>query len=552
MLDLLLGKTAFLACILALLAIGYGTAHFTREARIRRTGGVRATKLAGNPITGFCKFLKAGRAQSNNQLLEFHQGLFSYPPGSATSPSSTPNVREISLLPGRGYRFVLTREPAHIKTILTSKFSDFGKGPDFHRLWRPFLGDSIFTTDGEMWKESRALIRGMFVKERVEDLVVFNRWTELLLRKMERGDVLTPGTGVDGGWEVDVGDLFYRLTLDVTTDYLLGRGVGCLENPEHKFAKAFNEVQRIQMLLTVLAPFEKLISRKEYNASIKTIESFVEPFIQTVLSLPPQGSSSSSPYSSTPPTASAIADSFLLRLSRLTRDPRVIRDQLMSILLAGRDTTAATLTWLYFHLSQRPDVYSRLRKCVLDSVGPEGSPTYANLKDLKPLDAAISETLRMYPAVPFNVRTALTDTTLSPPEGKGGGKEKEIAVLEGDCVVYSTIAMQRRWDIYDEYGAAAAGGKGVAEFGDPGVWEPARWENGWAPKPWTYVPFNGGPRICVGLGFAKTEMMFVLVRLLQRYERIECRGDWQNQYHKSEVVGTPGLPVRVAFFDAKN
>lgn len=254
------------------------------------------------------------------------------------------------------------------------------------------------------------------------------------------------------------------------------------------------------------SPFEKFISRKAYNAGIKEIESFVQPFIDTALSLSPAASSSSS----------ASADSFLLRLTRLTRDPRMIRDQIISILLAGRDTTAATLTWLFFHLSQRPDVYARLRRVVLDKLGPDRTPTYADLKDLKPLDAAISETLRMYPAVPFNLRTALTDTTLAPSgHGSGGGEKagaaaanREIAVLEGDIVVYSTLAMQRRADLYEDFEMPAGDGE-KKDFGDPEVWEPSRWEVGWTPKPWTYVPFNGGPRICVGLGFAKTEMTFV-------------------------------------------
>jgi hypothetical protein len=98
--------------------------------------------------------------------------------------------------------------------------------------------------------------------------------------------------------------------------------------------------------------------------------------------------------------------------------------------------------------------------------------------------------------VPYNLRAALRDTTLP---GRPG--QPDIAVLEGDVVVYSTLAMQRRRDLYPERGAD---GK---EFADPGVFCPERWD-GWTPRAWTYVPFNGGPRICVGQNFAMTEMAF--------------------------------------------
>jgi cytochrome P450 len=60
-----------------------------------------------------------------------------------------------------GQRYLFTREPEHIKTILTGKFADYGKGEEFHRVWEPFLGDSIFTTDGQKWQDSRNLIRPM-------------------------------------------------------------------------------------------------------------------------------------------------------------------------------------------------------------------------------------------------------------------------------------------------------------------------------------------------------------------------------------------------------
>jgi cytochrome P450 len=171
----------------------------------------------------------------------------------------------------------------------------------------------------------------------------------------------------------------------------------------------------------------------------------------------------------------------------------MIRDQIMAVLLAGRDTTAATLSWTLYELSARPDIVKRLRTEILSALGPTKAPTYHHLKNMPYLTHTISETLRLHPPVPFNVRTALVDTTIPGPPG-----QPDIAVLKGNAVTYSPLAMQRRRDLYPDVSPT---------FPDPDVFSPDRWDH-WTPKPWQYLPFNGGPRICVGQNFAMTEMAY--------------------------------------------
>ena len=118
--------------------------------------------------------------------------------------------------------------------------SDYGKGKSFHDDWHPFLGDSIFTTDGEAWHYSRQLMRPQFVKDRISDLDIFEKHVEKLM------------SHINGqGEEVDIANLFYRLTLDSTTDYLLGESVNSLDDPQTEFASAFAEVQRGEYPLRV-------------------------------------------------------------------------------------------------------------------------------------------------------------------------------------------------------------------------------------------------------------------------------------------------------------
>ena len=415
--------------------------------------------------------------QARDKLDKFYDELYYW------ATPECPNCVEIAFL--GGVRFLMTREPEHVKTVLTSKFTDYGKGPKFHETWSPFLGDSIFTTDGQLWSESRALIRPMFIKDRVRDLEIFDKWTKTLISKLPAS-----------GQTVDIMDLFYRMTLDVTTDFLLGHSVDSLNNPKHEFVDAFQEVQRIQMMLTILAPFRHIFPKYRYNRGIRILERFIEPFIQRTLALPPSEledlSKSSSDFT------------FLHSLARRTRDAKVIRDQLMAVLLAGRDTTAATLSWTIYELSHYPRVYHKLRNEILAVVGPSRAPTYEDLKSMTYLTHTLNETLRLYPAVPYNLRAALKDTSL--PSTVPG--QPDIAVLEGDIVVYSALSMQRRPDLYPTTGEMVGKGeKGQQPFEDPAVFSPERWDY-WTPKAWNYVPFNGGPRICVGQNFAMTEMGF--------------------------------------------
>jgi cytochrome P450 len=157
---------------------------------------------------------------------------------------NNPHTMEASVA---GQRAIVTDDPDNLKAILATQFKDFGKGEPFHQDWKEFLGDSIFATDGQLWHNSRQLIRPQFIKDRVSDLDTFERHLVVLLREL----AATPD-GIGRGKEVDVTELFFRYTLDAATDFLLGRSVGSLENRDDRFAKAFGEVQRIQTAITRL------------------------------------------------------------------------------------------------------------------------------------------------------------------------------------------------------------------------------------------------------------------------------------------------------------
>jgi hypothetical protein len=341
----------------------------------------------------------------------------------------------------------------------------------------------------------------------------------------------------------------------------------------------------------------KLLPRGNFRAGLKVINSFVNPFIERVLRLDQNELDEK--------TKSTEGYTFLHALASYTRDRKVIRDQLVAVLLAGRDTTAGTLSFTILELSSHPHVVAKLRREILERLGSHRAPTYEDLKSMPYLQHTINEILRLYPAVPFNVRMSLHDTTLP----HGGGKDglSPVGIRKDTPIGYSTLHMQRNPEIYQPI---PLGFPDVKEF------VPERWDGGWNPKPWTYVPFNGGPRICVGREcpafsphfiliflyhlstpsrffhifppdlhtiisptlhatsltflchpstlslnhitltntpkteqFANIEMGYTLVRILQKFERIEKYWTEAEQTMKSEIVLSPGKEgVRVGFF----
>ena len=430
--------------------------------------------------------------------------------GCAIRSSYTAEVRIM-----QNVRVVFTADPENIKAILTTQFADYGKGEPFHRDWKEFLGDSIFTTDRQQWHDSRQLIRPMFVRERVGDLDLFEEHVQKLILRLGPGD----------GRMIRMDTLLSRFALDAATHFLFGQCTNSLDVESHDFATAFDEVQRMQGLLARAGPMQILLSKRTFSAGLKKMDQFIEPYITQALSL----------SRSELEEKIAKSDTFLHALARFTRDRKVIRDQLVAILLAGRDTTASSLSWAFLELARNPHVVAKLREEIIRQVGEDKKiPTYQDIKDMKYLTYIINETLRLYPVVPYNVRHALIDTNL--PRGSGPDGTNPVAIQKDTAVGYSTLLMQRRRDLYPPISK---------DFPyDPLEWVPERWAT-WTPKSWQFIPFNGGPRICIGQSFAMIEMGYTICRIMQNFDLLIDYGN--KAILKAEIVLTPAEGVKIGF-----
>ncbi|KAH6716445.1 cytochrome P450 alkane hydroxylase [Leptodontidium sp. MPI-SDFR-AT-0119] len=330
-----------------------------------------------------------------------------------------------------------------------------------HTLEQVFLGSPVFGTvepanmEAILSSHFKELLRPQFHVKEYSDLNMFKDATDNLLNAIPR----------EGG-VIDLQPLFFRLTLDVTTEFLFGESIESLKVPESTgedtFAEAFNVAQEYVAKRFRLLDLYWLIDGKKFRDTCKKVHYFADKIIDRNLaedSIEGQGK-----YV------------FLRAMSEKTPDRTVLRSQIINILTAGRDTTA-------FKRNLKP--YTRLLLLTCSA-------------------------LRLYPSVPVNTRTTVRTTIL--PTGGGPDRKSPVLVPKGTAVAYSVYTMHRRPDLY-----------GI----DAELFRPERWDEDMplnhdeTNAKWGYLPFNGGPRICLGMDFALVEAAYTIVRIVQRFPIIK-------------------------------
>jgi cytochrome P450 len=385
---------------------------------------------------------------------------------------------------------ITTCEPENVKTILSLRFKDYNFA---HRqpAFGPLLGHGIFNADGERWSNSRQLLRPNFARDQVADIEAFERHFNLMLKHIPKD-----------GSTVDLQNLFFHLTLDTATEFLFNHSTNSLrmvghqdaDNEDAVFGEAFNFAQTDVTVRIRYGIFDRFRKNPEGKKAIEICHTYIEKFVDDALqfreNLDAEKAAGNHKYY------------FIQEVAKQTTDKKRIREELINILLAGRDTTASLLSNMFFELARRPEIFAKLREEVATLEGR--TPTYQELKNLKYVKWCLNESLRTHPVVPGNSRFSCRDTVL--PRGGGPDGQAPLFVPKGTMVAYSPYAMHRRKDLY---------GPDADEF------KPERWET--LRPGWEYLPFNGGPRICLGQQYALIEASYVTVRLAQEFKAIETR-----------------------------
>ncbi|KAI0122376.1 cytochrome P450 monooxygenase [Daldinia grandis] len=385
---------------------------------------------------------------------------------------------------------LMTVDSAVIETILLSNAKDWGLG--FRRtIFSPLLGDGIFVQEGDAWKHSRDILRPHFYHRNYESLDILRPHIDNLLQ------VITSATTDI----VDLEPLFFHLALDITTEFLFGESVRsqCSDSSaaSQEFEEAFNLAQIISAKRLRLQKLYWLVGGKELRKACNVIHRFVDRVIHKALIAGADGE-----YSGRPP--------FLRNIAQYYPRRDTLRGHTISILTAGRDTTATFLSWTFFHLVRHPSIMAKLQleiSQVDETVAPLTRPDLLRFTYLQNI---IKEVLRLHPPLPLISRTALRDTIL--PAGGGSDGNSPILVPKGMSVLYSAYCIHRRPDLYGM---------------DAELFRPERWEEqplcsrDTTHRGWTFLPFGGGPRTCLGMDFSLTGGAYTIVRILQRFPSVK-------------------------------
>ncbi|OJJ66338.1 hypothetical protein ASPBRDRAFT_138008 [Aspergillus brasiliensis CBS 101740] len=402
-----------------------------------------------------------------------------------------------------GHDVVATCEPENIQAVLASQFSSFGLSQWRYPQYRPLLGKGIFTSDGAAWEHSRKLLRPQFTKGQIPSIEWFDSHSQNLV------NALPPD-----GHAFDLQPLCFRLALDAATGLLFGESINSLAQPysnqtgvpetsvsgEKGFAQAFDYAQDVLFWRSIALSYYWLINPKGFKDSTRTVHKFAEYYADKAIAQSHQIDSTKSGHDE----KGEGKYCFLHALAAEKQDRVFLRDQMVNVLLASRDDVASVLSSIFYLLARDRVAWRKLKEEVTRKVDQHADNI--SLKDIQGLPylrGVLYEALRLFPPVPINARVAQDDTTI--PVGGGPDGRSPVFIPKGQTVVYSVWCLHRRPDIW---GA------------DAESFRPERWDEH-NPPAWEFVPFNGGPRACVGQQFAITLISHQVFRLVQHLDAVE-------------------------------
>jgi cytochrome P450 len=271
---------------------------------------------------------------------------------------------------------IWTIEPANVKTILQSE--DFEMGWIRNKAFRPYLGNGVQATNGEVWAHGRALLRPSFTRAQVSNL-------DLYEEHFQNFASLIP----EDGSTIDIQKEFHRLTMDVSTEILFGESVQCLQpvvsKETQELEAAFDYATKGIITRFSMGNLIWLHWDPKFTRSVRTVQNYVQKFVERALELRQElGQPDKEDDQGT--NGRYV---FLEALAKDTGDRNMLRDQLLSMMAAGRSNTASLLSLVFYLLARHPSVLQKLRTEI--SQLNNQPPTFEQLKSMPYLRAVLDE-----------------------------------------------------------------------------------------------------------------------------------------------------------------
>ncbi|XP_026400965.1 protein LUTEIN DEFICIENT 5, chloroplastic-like [Papaver somniferum] len=387
--------------------------------------------------------------------------------------------------------FLIVSDPAIAKHILKDNSKAYSKGI-LAEILEFVMGTGLIPADGEVWRvRRRAVVPALHQKYVAAMIGLFVSATDRLCKKLD--------AAASDGEDVEMESLFSRLTLDVIGKAVFNYDFDSLENDTGIVDAVYTvlreaEDRSVSPIPVWNIPVWKDISPRQRKVSeaLNLINNILDDLIAICKRMVEEEELQFHEEYMNEQDPSILH--FLLA-SGDDVSSKQLRDDLMTMLIAGHETSAAVLTWTFFLLSKEPGVMAKLQSEV-DSVLGDRFPTIEDMKKLKYTTRVINESLRLYPQPPVLIRRSLQDDMLG-----------EYPITRGEDIFISV------WNLHH----------------CPNHWinaekfDPERWPLD-GPNPnesnqnFSYLPFGGGPRKCLGDMFATFETVVAVAMLVQRFD----------------------------------
>jgi len=404
----------------------------------------------------------------------------------------------------RSETMFLVTHPDDVRAVNVSQRNNFAKLQSYDVVREMLLGDGLLTSTGDLWKRQRRLMAPFFTPTAVTDYfpIILADGQALI----ERWDRLA-----ESGETVEIIDEMMLVTASIIL-----RSMFSMESDE-QLLQIKNAVETMigfvatrEMIPLSLPLWLPTPANNRYRQAHELVHTYIEGLIGRRRAMPedewPDDLLSKLMLARDEETGQAMSDD-------------LIRDETITIFFAGHETTARTLAFLWYALSQNPHVEQRLHE-EIDTVLDRRTPTLDDLRQLEYTLRVIKETLRLYPPAPIYVRDTIADDEV-------GGR----LVPAGARMMLFPYATHRHPDFWD----------------DPGRFDPDRWlpEREAARHPYAYHPFAAGQRICIGNNFSLFESQVLVALLAARFTPRLAPGHQPQIGMAGTLVSRNGLPMKV-------
>ncbi|KAH7834487.1 hypothetical protein Vadar_016570 [Vaccinium darrowii] len=429
--------------------------------------------------------------------------------------------------------FVVVSDPIVARHILRENAFSYDKGV-LADILEPIMGKGLIPADLDTWKPRRRVISPGFHALYLESMVkVFTNCSGRTISKFEE---LLERKGLQGGEaiELNLEAEFSSLALDIIGLGVFNYDFGSVTKESPIIKAVYGTLFEAEHRSTFYVPYWKfplarwLVPRqRKFQKDLKDINDCLDGLIRNAKETRQETDVEKLQQRDYSNLKDGSLLRFLVDMRGADVDDRQLRDDLMTMLIAGHETTAAVLTWAVFLLSQSP---SKMKKAQaeIDSVLGQGRPTFDSLKKLEYIRLIVVETLRLFPQPPLLIRRTLKSDSL--PGGHKGDKDG-YAIPAGTDIFISVYNLHRSpyfWDNPDEFEPErflaqrqSEGIEGWAGF-DPSRSPGALYPNEII-SDFAFLPFGGGPRKCIGDQFALMESTVALAMLLQKFD-VELKG----------------------------